>query len=285
MKEHHLEIIYDYVRYCTKTKDVRHLRFHNAYNPYKKKQSTFKLINRAISQQIIFPPRLFCIQKAKVKLLDHKDHLQVEQFEKEKKLQNTYYVVLLLGSHSLLSFSVSDSQSDTNLSFARCTFPTYPSEKKISDIDPCCHGAGKLPVMEPPDWSPFEWKVYYERNNPVASSVKIGEKLKVSYRTVLNAYYRIVEDCTIWIPFFPLGYENYVQYLVSLQTDYEIGLIEELKKIDRSSYIYKIDDTILLNLFFKRQIEIDSILKLEKKGEIRNLRVSSPLWSYEHFQP
>lgn len=285
MKKHHLEKIYNYVRYCTETKDVRHLRFHKTYKPYSRKQSTFKLLSRATARQIIFPPRLFCIQKTTVKLVDHKDHLLVDQYEKEKKLKNTYYVVLLLGSHSLLSFSVTDKKSDTNLTFAQCIFPTFPSDKKISEINPCMHGAGKLPVMEPPDWSPFEWKVYYERRNPVASSVKIGEKLNVSYRTVLNAYYRIVEDCTIWIPFFPLKYKNYVPYLVSFKTEYETGFIEELKKIDRSSYVYKIDDTLLLNLFFKKQIEIDSMLRLEKKGKIRNLCVSSPLWSYEHFQP
>ena len=229
MEEHHLEIVYDYVRYCIETKDVRHLRFHNTYRPFSRKQSTFSVLNKALSEQVIFPPRIFCIQKAKVKLLGHKNHLLVSQFEQEKNLEDTYYAVLFLGSHSLLSFSRSDLES--NLKFAQCTFPTYPSEKKISEIDPCLHKPSKLPTMKPPDWSSIEWKVFAQRRDPLHSSVKIGKKLEVSYRTVLNIYHRILKDCTIWVPFFPLGYKNYVQYFISFETDFEVGFIKELKKI------------------------------------------------------
>jgi len=284
MEEHHLEMIYDYVRYCIETKDVKHLRFHKAYKPFSRKQSTFKVLNRALVEQVILAPRIFCIRKTKVKLLGHRDFLLVDQFEKEKRLEDTYYVVLLLGSHSLLSFS--KGESETNLKFAQCTFPKYPSKKKISEINPEIHKPGKLPLMKPPpNWSAFDWKVYTERNDPLRSSVEVGEILKVSYGTVLNTYKRILQDCTIWIPFFPLGYDNYVKFLVSFKTDFEVGFVEELKKINRSSYIYKIDDTILLTLFFEKQLEIDSILTLEKKGIIHGLRVSSPLWNYERFQP
>lgn len=284
MKEHHLEIVYNYVRYCIETKDVRHLRFHKIYKPYSRKQSTFNVLNKALSEQVILPPRIFCIQNVKVKLLEHRDSLLVNQFEREKELEDTYYVVLLLGSHSLLSFS--KSKTETNLKFAQCTFPKYPSKKKISELDPEIHKPGKLPVMKPPsNWRTFDWKVFNERRDPLRSSVEVGSILKVSYGTVLNSYNRIIQDCTIWIPFFPLGYEKYLRVLISFKTDYEVGFAEELKKIDRSSYIYKIDDTILLTLFFEKHLEVDSILDLERKGIIHDLRVSSPLWSYERFQP
>ena len=283
MEAHHLEIVYNYVEYCTSTKDVRHLRFHNKYKPFDRKQSTFKVLRKALTNQVIFPPRLFTIQNVTVKLLDHKDSLLVEQFEEESTSPDTYYALLLVGSHSLLSFSKAELQ--TNLRFAQCIFPTYPSQKKINEINPCLHEPGKLPVMNPPDWTPFEWDVFMRRRDPLTSSVKIGEMLGVSHKTVLDAYNRIVKDCTIWIPFFPLGYENYTKYFISFKTDFETGFIEELKKVDRSSYVYKIDDTILLNLFFEKHLKIDSILHLEKKGVIHNLRVSSPLWSYEQFQP
>lgn len=282
MEEHHLEIAYEYVRYCIDTKDVRHLRFHNTYKPFRRKQSTFKVLNKALAEKVIIPPRLFCIQNVKAELLEHRDTLLVEQFERARDSEDTYYAVLLLGSHSLLSFS--KTESETNLKYAGCTFPTYPSQKKIGEINPCLHKAGTLPVMKPPsNWSSFDWEVYIRRNDPLVSSVKLGKALGVSHRTVLDCYHRILEDCIIWIPFFPLGYKNYTQFSLSFKTDYEVGFVEELRKIDRSSYIYKIDDTLLLNLFFEKHLEVDSILGLEKRGIIHGLRVSSPIWSHERF--
>ena len=284
MEAHHLKILYNYVQYCITTKDVRHLRFHNKYKPFSRKQSTFRVLKNALNNKIIFSPRLFCIQKVEIELLGHRDSLLVEQFENASKSESTYYAVLLVGSHSLLSFSKSN--AETNLKYAECIMPTYPSKKKISEINPCLYEPEKLPVMEPPfHWTPFDWEVYTKRNDPLVSSVKLGEELGTSHMTILDTYHRILEDCTIWIPFFPLGYDNYAKYFISFKTDFETGFIEELKKIDRSSYIYKINDTILLNLFFEKDLKIDSIMMLEKKGIIHELRVSYPIWSFERFQP
>jgi hypothetical protein len=61
----------------------------------------------------------------------------------------------------------------------------------------------------------------------------------------------ILKICHIWIPFFPNGYSNYAKYIISLKTDYETGLVKELKRLDRSSYVYKTNDAILLTLFFR----------------------------------
>ena len=65
--------------------------------------------------------------------------------------------------------------------------------------------------------------------------------------------------------------------VITLKTDYEIGILSELKKLNRSSYVYKFDETLILTLFFDRHLEIDSFLKLHKKGLIHDLRVSYPL--------
>jgi hypothetical protein len=282
MEAHHLDIVYAYVQYCIDTKEVRYSKFHRWYKPFNRKQSTFRLLNRAVEEKIIFPPRIFCIQKVKAELLEHKKVPLVDQFERIRGYEDTFYAVLLLGAHSLMYFSKSD--TGTNLRYAQCIFPSYPQKKEIQNIDPCLHEPEELPRMSPPDWSSFDWKVFQERRDPTESSIKIGRELGVSHRKVLDSYKRILEDCTIWIPFFPMGYGNYTPYFVSFETDYETGFAEELKKIDRSSYIYKIDDTMLLNLFFEKRLEIDSILQLEKKGIIHDLRVSSPMFSFERFQ-
>ncbi|MBU7013403.1 MAG: hypothetical protein HXS52_03030 [Theionarchaea archaeon] len=282
MEAHQLDIVYAYVQYCSDTKEVRYSKFHKWYKPYNRKQSTFRLLNRAVEEKIIFPPRIFCIQKVKVNLVEHKEVPLVDQFEKISSQEDTFYAVLLLGAHSLLYFSASD--TGTNLTYSKCIFPSYPPKKEIQHIDPCLHEPRKLPCMAPPDWSSFDWEVFQKRRDPTESSIKIGGVLGVSHRRVLNSYKRILGDCSVWIPFFPKGYGNYTPYFVSFETDYETGVVEELKKIDRSSYVYRIDDTMLLNLFFERRLEIDSMLQLEKKGIIHDLRVSSPMYSFERFQ-
>jgi hypothetical protein len=282
MEAHHLDIVYAYVQYCIETKEVRYSKFHRWYKPFNRKQSTFRLLNRAVEEKIIFPPRIFCIQKVKAELVEHKKVPLVDQFERISAHEETFYALLLLGAHSLLYFS--RSYTGTNLKYAKCIFPSYPQKKEIQNIDPCLHEPGKLPIMTPPDWSSFDWKVYMMRNDPLVSSIKIGKALDVSHRKVLDSYWRILKDCTIWIPFFPQGYGNYTQYYLSFETEYETGFVKELKRIDRSSYVYKIDDVMLLNLFFEKRLEIDSILQLEKKGIIHDLRVSSPMYSFERFQ-
>lgn len=283
MEEHHLEIVYQYMKHCVETKDPKPLRFHNKYTPFSRKQSTFNVLNKAMKEQVIFPPRLFCIRKVEAVLMKHRETLLVSQFEETKRSEDTEYAILLLGSHSLFYFKSDDSQS--NLKYANCIFPTYPSQKRIGEIDPCSHERGKLPTMETPNWSPFDWEVFNRRRDPLASSVRIGEALGVSHKKILDSYYRILPDCIIWIPFFPLGYENYTPYFISFKTDYEIGFIEELRKIDHSTYVYKVNDTLILNLFFEKRLEIDSILNLEKNGVIHNLGVSSPVWHHTKYWP
>lgn len=284
METHHLALLYLYVRHCIETKDPKPLRFHNRYAPYNRKQSTFDVLRKGMERKIIFPPRIFCNYKLGARLVEHRDTLLVNQFEETTRLENTQYAVLLLGSHSL--FCVKSVDSESNLRYANCIFPMYPSQKRIGEIDPCSYEPGKLPEMKiPPIWSSLDWEVFRRRRNPLASSVKIGEALGVSYKTVLESYNKIIHDCIMWMPFFPLGYENYTQYFISFKTDYETGFLEELKKIDRSSYIYKVNDVLLMNLFFEKHLEINSILGLEKKGVIYNLCVSSPIWHYTKHWP
>jgi hypothetical protein len=79
------------------------------------------------------------------------------------------------------------------------------------------------------------------------------------------------------------GYSNYNQFIVQLETKYEVGLRDELKKLDRSSYIYKIDDFLLLHLFLEKNKNLEFLLDLEKKGLIHSLSVSIPLRYHNKF--
>jgi hypothetical protein len=274
------EILRQYVVYCVESKDVRPTKFHHHYKPYNRKQSTIDLINRAIERQILFEPRLLCLPDIEVEFVEYKDVPLIDLYEKKKNDPNITYAMVLTGAYSLLCFRY----GLRSLTYAACITPSYPAQIYFDEIDPVKYGAGKLPEMpKPENWDDLDWEVYKERNCPTASSTKIGQKLNVSYKTVLNHYEKILKDCQIWIPFFPNGYADYVPYVITLKTDYETGIVNELKKLDRSSYVYKVDDTLILTLFFDGCLEIESFLHLEKNRVIHDVRVSFPLRHCDKF--
>ena len=85
------------------------------------------------------------------------------------------------------------------------------------------------------------------------------------------------------MPFFPRGYENYWQSIITFKTDYQVGIKKELEKLDRSSYIYKIGDTLMLHLFLDEHLDLNFILDLEKNGMIHSVSASTPLRYYNRF--
>ncbi len=268
-----LQVIYDYVRYCIETKDARVTTFHHKFLPYSRKQSTIDLINRAEKNQIIFAPRTFCFQDAEANLLEYKNIPLIDLYEEKKKDPGIQMITALSGAFSLIYFR----KGGTNLKYIACLTPSFPTSISFEKIDIGNYAAGKISEMTPPKtWDKLDWEIYNHRRNLLASSVKIGEKLGVTFQTVLTRFKRILGDCQIWLPFFPKGYDNYVPYILTLKTDYEIGILAELKKLNRSTYVYKFDDTLVLTLFFDKHLEIDSFLVLEKKGLVHDLRVSYP---------
>ena len=277
---HHLEKVRQYVSYCVSEKDVSPLRFHQRFKPYTRKQSTFDLLRKAQERRVIFEPRLLCLPDIEVNFIEYTGNPLIDLYEEKKKDPNVTYIMVLTGAYSLIYFS----HGTRILKFVSCTTPSYPAITHFDEIDPTQHGKGELPEMKKPEnWEDLHWDVYRARKNPKRSSIKVGRELHVSYRTVLNYFNEILPTCEIWIPFFPNGYHNYANYILTLKTDYETGLVKELKKLDRSSYVYKADKTLILSLFFDRHLEIDSFLKLEKEGVIHDMRVSFPVDSSNVF--
>lgn len=270
----HIKILHQYVTFCVQEKIVRSTLFHHKCKPYSRKQSTIDLINRAKKAKIIFEPQLLCIPDIDVEFYEYKTAPLIDLFEKKKNDPKVTYTMTLAGFYSLICFRY----GKRSLTYVKCIIPSIPAKKHFNDIDLTVYNKESLPEMRKPEkWDALDWKIYKERKYPTASSVKIGQKLGVTYVTVLNRYKKILKDCQIWIPFFPNGYKKYAQYVVTLKTAYETGLVKELKKLDRSSYVYKAGDTLILSLFFDRHLEIEKFLYLEKLGMIHDVRISFPL--------
>lgn len=279
-KPYHLQVIRQYVSYCVEKKNVSPTKFHHSLKPYSRKQSTFDLLRKARREMVIFEPRLLCLPDISVNLVEYRGAPLIDLYEEKKKDPNVTYVMVLTGAYSLIYFSY----GKRILKFVTCTTPSYPATIHFDEIDPAQHGKGSLKEMPKPEgWDDLDWGVYRERKNPKRSSVKVGKVLGVSFDTVLTRFRNILEVCQIWMPFFPNGYHNYAKYVLTFKTDYETGILKELRRLDRSSYVYKADDTLILTLFFDRHLEIDRFLKLEKEGIIHDIRVSFPVDSSNVF--
>ena len=109
------------------------------------------------------------------------------------------------------------------------------------------------------------------------SYVKAGNRLSVSWHTVKNRFEKISKDSKVWIAFFPKGYDFYQQSVLIFKTKYEIGLREELQKLDRTSLLYKFGDSILLHLFLDYTLENLVFYQLKRKGIIHDLHVLIPI--------
>lgn len=88
--------------------------------------------------------------------------------------------------------------------------------------------------------------------------------------------------------FFPIGFENYQYVLLTFKTKYEVGLEKALSKLDRTTYLYKYNELIVL------QLQVDPtgqeynkvaarFEELEEMGIIHDLSVSIPIgWKNIH---
>ena len=111
---------------------------------------------------------------------------------------------------------------------------------------------------------------------PTISYSKVG-RISVSWMTIRRRFQEI-KDCKVLIAFFPREYKGHSRLLATFKTDYEIGLEKALKKVDRSSYLWKFDEKIILTLFIDNYNDATARLsELEDRGLIVDLYVSTPI--------
>ena len=116
--------------------------------------------------------------------------------------------------------------------------------------------------------------------DPTVSYWEVSQSLEGSWQTVKRHYKKILKDCKVWAAFYPHGYRYYSQALLTFKTEYEVGLREELSMLDRSSFLFKFDNTLILHLFYDNSIQHYAFSRLKKEGKIHDLHVSIPV---RHF--
>jgi hypothetical protein len=78
--------------------------------------------------------------------------------------------------------------------------------------------------------------------------------------------------------FYPLGYSQYDPLLVTFRTGYETGVRKFLTGLDRSSWLFKVDDMLILYLF-QTHINLTCLkfAEINDMGITEDFRVGIPL--------
>jgi hypothetical protein len=198
--------------------------------------------------------------------------------KKKRRDPDTYFAIALYGDIEFICFH----KGATILQHAAAVVPDSIQQGRLKDL--YFDEAGELQQDPyPHKWDALDWKIYELMSKPRSVTFRqLGKKLDISWVAVKNRYNNLVKQCKLLSCFWPLGYDGYLQLAVSFKTKYEIGLVKALKKLGRTTYLYKFDDTIFLILFllpmaFSNNDTIKNFKELEKIGIIYDLRISSPL--------
>jgi hypothetical protein len=277
-KSKRLETLYHFYLNFSVDPRISNKKLHRCQTIYKSEKSTSLFINDAFRRKIIISPTIYCNSGIDAEIYFHGEiEDPIGEVELSKNDKEVTRAVALFGEHSFLCFR----KGASILTYAEAITPTLESDYRISDME--LTEKGKLPIDSYPNcWDELDWKIYDLMRNPRVSFSQISGKLKmegfdVTWKTVENRYKKIVKDCKVWVSFFPGGMQSYSQTFLTFKTDFECSLRKELQKMDRTSYLYKIENRILLNLFLENNIEHRIFVELKKKGLIRDLHVSMPV--------
>lgn len=240
--------------------------------------SAQKIVDKAFEDNILVGPHLYCNSGIHVTLFDKKGI--------EVKCGKDSIGITLVGQYSYLLISRADTG---NLQYAEVVKPSFPAkvnlegsmtaeEKKF--FDQWFTTPQELNPDKKPQWDETDWKIYWAMRNPRKNFFEVGKELEMPWEIVKERFQKIVKDCKVFMGFFPLGYSTYDPLLITFTTDYETGIKKWLQGLDRSSWLFKVDDTIIVCLFHTHiNLTCLKLSEMEQMGIIRDFKWAVPLFS------
>lgn len=113
---------------------------------------------------------------------------------------------------------------------------------------------------------------------------QVARKLNVFAGTVKEHFYKkILPICNVAHYFFPQGYSSYMKSYLRIHTEYEKSLVNSLKLLPCTSYVYPFEKGLLINVFHENiNIVMTLFQKMEEMGLVEYYTLYTPLW-HEHF--
>ncbi|MBU7012808.1 MAG: AsnC family protein [Theionarchaea archaeon] len=268
-----LKAIYEFGMLLKEKPRIEITKFHREYSPYESENATYELIQKGFDEEYLLPPQLYCNQGIEVELIkNHRNPLRL--YEEKLHEKNTIYAMSLHGDFSLLCFKKGASLLD----YMNVIYPDFAGIEDVRNLE--ILEKGKLSVDSYPMlWDELDQKVYaFMKRNPRKSFGKIAGEIGVSWVTVRNRFQKILKSCKIFTSFFPQTYSGYNHVLLCFHTKYEIGFEIALKRLNRSSYLYKFNRKLIIILFVNNfNSAVLKFKQLEKEKIIKDLKVSIPI--------
>jgi DNA-binding Lrp family transcriptional regulator len=131
-------------------------------------------------------------------------------------------------------------------------------------------------------WNEIDWKIYRAIRKDLRKPFKqIGKKIGIFSNKVKELLYdEIIPCCTIANYFFPRGYQHYDTAFMKLETEFEKSIIKKLKKLPCTTYVFPLEDSIVLIIFHEGIKDMLFLTKkIEEIGLSDDLLLSVPLAS------
>lgn len=245
-------------------------RTYTSVRALKRTQSAQPIVDESFKKGVFLGPYLYISSGVQIKLS-----------RKKGKVNETG--ISLVGAYSHLHIS----NSRGNLQYARCVAPSFPAkvvlessldENLNEEFDTCFSAHSRITPDTNPLWDELDWNLYRVMRNLRQDFLTVSRKLNISREEVKKRFGKVVKDCRIAMGFFPQGYLTYSPLLLSMKTDCETGMEKWLSALDRSSWLFKIDDVLMVYLFSTHvNLTCLKFLEMQHVGIIRNVRVSIPL--------
>ncbi len=283
-KLRNLDTVYLYFSAMLKNPRISITDFFPQQNTYESDDALRWLISDAFEMGVISKPEIFCNTGVSVEL-QNTDENQLNILRECRNDPETTYAIALCGAWSFIRVR----KGASDLRFADRVMPRYPAEITPQEItfdeigrlknDPYPHG-----------WDDIDWEVYHLMKDPSISYTEAIRRSKeegtgLSRQTIKKHFKKILRDCKFQMNFFPNGYKGYDQVFFTFHTKYEIGLYKALKELDRTSFLWKVKDFLILNLFVEHYCAtVRHFKEIEENGLIHNLKVSIPNRHYTPFE-
>jgi len=272
-----LSLLLNYCRATLNNPRIPYNKFHSKYSFYSRKQSTADLISKAYEKVVVTGPFLYCSSNLEVVLLDNINN-PLKHWKEQKSNPNIPFSMALQGDWDYLAFK----RGANTLDYTETPIPSFPALCTLENI--YFEEEGILTRDKyPHGWDEVDWEVFGAMRRARAESYKaIGEKLGISIFAVREHYLRILNQVKTLICFFPIGFYNYQYLVVTFSTKYEIGLERALKKLDRTTYLYKSEGRVILHMQVNSgpaamNRVIARFKELEEIGIIHDFRASIPM--------
>ncbi|MGD2251109.1 MAG: hypothetical protein PVF58_22150 [Candidatus Methanofastidiosia archaeon] len=275
--EKQLKILLNYCKAALREPRITYRAVHKRLTKYVRLDSTIALLKKAYEREVITGPFLYANTGVEVSFMnDIDDPLgYLRECKKDPKIIQAY---ALHGDWKFIQFK----KGANTLQYVDSVLPHKVSNGyHIEDLT--FEEKGKLPTDPyPHGWSDKHWKLFEVMSSPrKVKLIDIVKKTGIAYETIVKYFDDILKQSKIHACFFPLSKMGYSHQVVTFKTDYEIGVLNALKELDRTNYIYKTEGVIILvlNIIPKPSDfnnSTDTFKKLEEKGYIRDVHICTP---------